>query len=107
MSDGFGEGLTNENVDGNGDLTIVNHRFSGQYYDQETGRYLQSDPIGLNGGLNVIAILLPFFMPNISHFLRIKLSLSIISSDDAPTRISNSPGSVTLVYSIFRREKSS
>jgi rhs family protein len=45
----------------------VNLRFPGQYYDQETqthdnfhrdyrpnaGRYLQEDPIGLEGGVNV------------------------------------------------------
>ena len=54
-------GLVNEDADGNGDLTMVNHRFPGQYYDQEsglsynyfrdydpaTGRYLQSDPRGV------------------------------------------------------------
>lgn len=58
-SDAFGVGRTS------GSLTL-NLRFPGQYYDVETGlhynyfrnydpvigRYLESDPIGLNGGLN-------------------------------------------------------
>ena len=65
-SDGFGAIVANEDPDGDGQITIVNHRFEGQYYDEETGlhynyfrdydpstgRYMQSDPIGLNGGLN-------------------------------------------------------
>ena len=66
-SDAFGSLLPNEDPDGNGMPTTVNLRFPGQYFDQETnlhynyfrdydpriGRYLESDPIGLEGGANL------------------------------------------------------
>ncbi|WP_405234576.1 RHS repeat-associated core domain-containing protein [Lentisalinibacter salinarum] len=65
-SDGFGVGAADEDPDGDGQATVVSLRFPGQYYDQETGlhynyyrtydpttgRYLESDPIGLAGGWN-------------------------------------------------------
>ncbi len=66
----FGEGYDiNEDVDGDQVNVINNLRFQGQYYDIETGyhynvmrdynppigRYTQSDPIGLAGGINTFS----------------------------------------------------
>lgn len=65
-SDGFGNGLADEDPDNDTNLVTMNLRFSGQQFDAETltyynyfrdfdpelGGYLQSDPIGLKGGLN-------------------------------------------------------
>lgn len=62
----FGETLPNEDVDLNEVNLNYNLRFPGQYFDQETkkhynfnrdynpvtGRYIQSDSIGLGGGMN-------------------------------------------------------
>lgn len=65
-SDAFGMAGPDENPDGDQNDTVVNLRFPGQIkggeapfyynyyrdYDPSLGRYIQSDPIGLAGGLN-------------------------------------------------------
>lgn len=68
-SDAFGNGAPDQDPDGNSLQVVYNLRFPGQVYDAVTGlnynyfrdydptvgRYTQSDPIGLSGGLNTYA----------------------------------------------------
>ena len=65
----FGENAPNQDPDADGTALVLNVRLPGQYFDQEsglsynyfrdyepgTGRYVESDPIGLRGGLNTYA----------------------------------------------------
>lgn len=65
----FGESMPDEDPDNNGQVVMFNVRFPGQYWDNESkihqnyfrdydpsiGRYIETDPIGLRGGLNTFA----------------------------------------------------
>ena len=95
----FGETNAKQDPDGDGNPTTINLRFPGQYYDKETGlhynwfrdynpqtgRYRQSDLIGLQGGLNTYGYAyqnsLMYYDPD-GHVPTIFIRL-VLAADDA------------------------
>jgi RHS repeat-associated protein len=69
LGNAFGTAAANDDPDGDGNATTLNLRFPGQQYDAATGlhynyfrdydpatgRYVESDPIGLSGGFGTYA----------------------------------------------------
>jgi RHS repeat-associated protein len=103
QSTAFGENLPAEDPDGDGVQTTFNLRFPGQYYDAETGlihngfrdydpatgRYVESDPIGLRGGVNTFAY--AFSQP---HRFVDQLGLDSVLMDPQPGNLGNTIGCI-------------
>lgn len=99
FSQPFGEGVVNSDVDADGRSVTFNLRFPGQYfdwdtklhynyfrnYDVTTGKYIESDPIGLEGGINTYGYALQNPVKN-SDFLGL-----IVQICSRPTNLSNVP----------------
>jgi RHS repeat-associated protein len=94
----FGEAVVDEDPDGDGELVEFNIRLPGQYYDKETGlhynyfrdydpalgRYTQSDPIGLAGGLNTYGYV---YGNPINKVDPLGLDVKIVTSDPATFKV--------------------
>lgn len=93
ISDTFGDTESNEDPDGDGETFTLNLRHPGQYRDSETrfyynhfryydpngGRYITSDPIGLQGGLNTYAYALSNPLSRIDPDGRIPIIPAIVT----------------------------
>ncbi len=99
FGDSFGADATNEDPDGDGNYFTLNLRFPGQYYDYETnldynyfrdyeprtGRYIESDPSGLDGGINTYSYVMSDPMTYFdSQGLWVKLCIRGLGGPDQP-----------------------
>ncbi|WP_422730704.1 RHS repeat-associated core domain-containing protein [Marinobacterium iners] len=115
-NDPFGRHTANEDPDGDSQLFTFSLRYPGQYYDEETGlhynyfrdydpstgRYIESDPIGLEGGLNTylyvganpLQLIDPFGLEEYSDdFVGPLPPSGYYTSEMTPTRCGNVPPS--------------
>lgn len=117
MQNTFGNSAPDQDPDGDAVTFVLGMRFPGQYYDQEiglnynyrrdyeaaTGRYIQSDPAGLIGGLSTYA----YALLNPWRFAD-PLGLEIICIDnwdndyyEARTSTTREIGNIILEFTIF------
>ncbi|MBN7135125.1 hypothetical protein A7A76_10175 [Lysobacter enzymogenes] len=96
-SEAFGNSPPNQDPDLDGTTLVFNMRFSGQRldpisgliynyfrdYDPATGRYVQSDPIGMQGGLSTFAYTESTPLSSIDPF---GLATAVVQSPTYPTR---------------------
>jgi RHS repeat-associated protein len=95
FSQPFGEGVVNSDVDADGRSVTFNLRFPGQYfdwdtklhynyfrnYDVNTGKYIESDPIGLEGGINTYGYGLQNSI-QFSDLLGLDVQINLFPNDD-------------------------
>ncbi|MFZ6745257.1 Ig-like domain-containing protein [Undibacterium sp. JH2W] len=109
----FGETVANEQPQNNATKFTFNQRFPGQYYDQETGlhynyfrdydpqmgRYVQSDLIGLGGGINTFAYV--GANPNyLSDFFGLEVDLNYFTPGSKDWSYANNVKSIPGTYII-------
>ncbi|MET4163563.1 RHS repeat-associated protein [Marinobacterium sp. MBR-111] len=108
-NDPFGRHTANEDPDGDSQLFTFALRYPGQYYDEETGlhynyfrdydpatgRYIESDPIGLRAGLNTYSYVYNSPLKYIDHY-----GLTALTYDNASGTLTVDPQNGQSPYTI-------